>query len=77
MSPLILAGLAGVGLFAGFVDAIAGGGGLLTVPALALAGLDPVLAVAWPFTIHDAVLSAKDKAHPTLQDLPDYFTFAA
>src|SRR5437763_10554626 len=33
-------------LVAGFIDAIAGGGGLLTVPALALAGLDPVSAVA-------------------------------
>ena len=33
-------------LAAGFVDAIAGGGGLITVPALALAGLDPVAAVA-------------------------------
>jgi uncharacterized membrane protein YfcA len=33
-------------LVAGFVDAIAGSGGLITVPALALAGLDPVAAVA-------------------------------
>jgi uncharacterized membrane protein YfcA len=33
-------------LVAGFVDAIAGGGGLITVPALALAGLDPVAAIA-------------------------------
>ena len=33
-------------LGAGFVDAIAGGGGLITVPALALAGLDPVAAIA-------------------------------
>ena len=41
-----LAALALIGLVAGFVDAIAGGGGLLTVPALALAGLDPVSAVA-------------------------------
>ena len=41
-----LATLALVGLVAGFVDAIAGGGALLTVPALALAGLDPVAAVA-------------------------------
>jgi uncharacterized protein len=41
-----LAILALVGLVAGFVDAVAGGGGLLTVPALALAGLDPVAAVA-------------------------------
>ncbi len=42
MTPLVLATLA----LAGFVDAIAGGGGLLTLPALALAGLDPVGAVA-------------------------------
>lgn len=38
--------LALVAFVAGFVDAIAGGGGLITVPALALAGLDPVAAVA-------------------------------
>lgn len=38
--------LVSVALVAGFVDAIAGGGGLITVPALALAGLDPVSAVA-------------------------------
>jgi uncharacterized protein len=31
---------------AGFVDAIAGGGGLLALPALLLAGLDPVAALA-------------------------------
>ena len=35
-----------VAVVAGFVDAIAGGGGLLTVPALALSGLDPVSALA-------------------------------
>jgi len=35
-----------VGFGAGFVDAIAGGGGLLTLPSLALAGLDPVASVA-------------------------------
>ncbi len=44
--PGLLAVLAGVALVAGFVDAIAGGGGLLTVPALLVAGLDPVAAVA-------------------------------
>ena len=33
-------------LVAGFVDAIAGGGGLLTVPALLLSGLPPVSALA-------------------------------
>lgn len=46
MSPLVLAVLALVGFASGFVDAIAGGGGLLTLPSLALAGLDPVAAVA-------------------------------
>ena len=38
--------LALVGFGSGFVDAIAGGGGLLTLPSLALAGLDPVAAIA-------------------------------
>jgi uncharacterized protein len=42
----LIAVLGVVGLVAGFVDAIAGGGGLLTVPALLLAGLDPVAALA-------------------------------
>jgi uncharacterized membrane protein YfcA len=46
MSLELLAILAVVGLAAGFFDAIAGGGGLLTVPAFALAGLDPVAVVA-------------------------------
>ena len=46
MSLSVLALLALVGFGAGFVDAIAGGGGLLTLPSLALAGLDPVAAVA-------------------------------
>ena len=41
-----LAALSATAFVAGFVDSIAGGGGLLTVPALLLAGLDPVTAVA-------------------------------
>ncbi len=41
-----VAALAAVSFLAGFVDAIAGGGGLLTVPALLLAGLDPAQAIA-------------------------------
>jgi uncharacterized protein len=41
-----LALLALVGLVAGFVDSIAGGGGLLALPSLLLAGLDPVSALA-------------------------------
>lgn len=40
------AALAGIALVAGFIDSIAGGGGLLTVPALLVAGFDPVAAVA-------------------------------
>jgi uncharacterized membrane protein YfcA len=41
-----LAALAVVALVAGFVDSIAGGGGLLALPSLLLAGLDPVSALA-------------------------------
>lgn len=37
----VLALMAGVAGAAGFIDAIAGGGGLLTVPSLALVGLPP------------------------------------
>ena len=37
--------LAGAGLLAGFIDAIAGGGGLITLPALLWAGLPPQLAL--------------------------------
>lgn len=42
----VLALLAAVGFAAGFVDSIAGGGGLLALPSLLLAGLDPVAALA-------------------------------
>ncbi|MDB5458032.1 MAG: hypothetical protein JWP92_3617 [Caulobacter sp.] len=42
----LLATMFAVALVAGCVDAIAGGGGLLTLPALLLAGLDPVSALA-------------------------------
>lgn len=38
--------LVATALFAGFVDSIAGGGGLITVPALLLAGLPPIEALA-------------------------------
>lgn len=41
----ILALLLFAGLTAGFIDAIAGGGGLITVPALLWAGLDPQTAL--------------------------------
>lgn len=41
----ILAALTMAAFFAGFVDSIAGGGGLVTVPALLLAGLSPLQAL--------------------------------
>lgn len=42
----IIALLMGVAFLAGTIDAIAGGGGLLTIPALLAAGLPPVAAIA-------------------------------
>ena len=49
MDPItleLLIGLTAVAALAGFIDAIAGGGGLLTVPALLWAGLPPIQALA-------------------------------
>lgn len=45
-TPDIIALLALAAFLAGFIDSIAGGGGLLTVPALLLAGASPVQALA-------------------------------
>lgn len=42
----VLLALGGVGVVAGFVDAVAGGGGLIALPALLSAGLPPVAALA-------------------------------
>jgi hypothetical protein len=44
--PYAIAALTLAGFGAGLVDAIAGGGGLITVPALLAAGLPPQLAIA-------------------------------
>ncbi len=46
LDPLTLVALGGVGLLAGFVDAVAGGGGMLSIPALLSAGLPPIAALA-------------------------------
>lgn len=46
MEAYTLVILTSVAFFAAFFDAIAGGGGLITIPALFLAGLDPVSALA-------------------------------
>ena len=46
VSPLLLVVLFVVATLAGFIDALAGGGGLLTVPALLAAGMTPEQALA-------------------------------
>lgn len=46
LEPLVLLALAGAGMLAGFVDAIAGGGGLIAIPALLSVGVPPVAALA-------------------------------
>jgi uncharacterized membrane protein YfcA len=46
LEPLLLIALAGVGALAGFVDAVAGGGGLIAIPVLLSIGLPPVAAFA-------------------------------
>jgi uncharacterized membrane protein YfcA len=45
LEPWVLLALAGAGMLAGFVDAIAGGGGLIALPALLAAGVPPVVAL--------------------------------
>ncbi|WP_058912727.1 sulfite exporter TauE/SafE family protein [Entomohabitans teleogrylli] len=46
VSPLALAVLFLVAMLAGFIDSIAGGGGLLTIPALLSSGMSPAQALA-------------------------------
>ena len=46
MDPALIAALVAAATAAGFVDSIAGGGGLITVPVLMLAGLSPEQALA-------------------------------
>jgi len=46
VSPLIIGVLFFVAMLAAFIDSIAGGGGLLTVPSLLAAGLSPAQALA-------------------------------
>ncbi|BEU03620.1 UPF0721 transmembrane protein [Agarivorans sp. OAG1] len=45
LDPSVLILIVGIGLTAGFIDAIAGGGGLLTIPALLSIGLPPHIAL--------------------------------
>ncbi|WP_269714188.1 TSUP family transporter [Caulobacter sp. NIBR2454] len=46
LAPEVIALLCVAATAAGFIDAIAGGGGLITVPALLAAGVNPVAAIA-------------------------------
>jgi len=46
LDPMVLVALAGVGMLAGFVDAVAGGGGMIGIPALLFVGLPPISALA-------------------------------
>lgn len=46
LAPEVIAFLCLAAVAAGFVDAIAGGGGLITLPALLAAGVSPVAAIA-------------------------------
>lgn len=46
VSPLLVGLLFLIAMLAGFIDSIAGGGGLLTVPSLLAAGLSPAQALA-------------------------------
>ncbi len=36
---------------------------------------DPALGIEWPLAEGEAVLSDKDRVHPTLADLPEYFRY--
>lgn len=36
---------------------------------------DPTLGITWPVDLENAIVSAKDKVLPTLDELPDYFTY--
>lgn len=42
-----------------------------------LAWDDPTLGIAWPVAAEKAILSAKDRQHPRLADLPASFTYSA
>ncbi len=46
LSPLVMVGLFFIAMLAGFIDALAGGGGLLTIPALLATGMSPAQALA-------------------------------
>ena len=48
LTPEIIALLGVASVIAGFIDAIAGGGGLISLPALLSVGLDTTFVSLWP-----------------------------
>ncbi len=74
LSPEILFLLFLVGIASGFVDSIAGGGGLISVPALLAIGMPPVNALATNkaqamFGSFTATLTYARKGHVSLSDM--------
>ncbi|WP_427024662.1 TSUP family transporter [Aureimonas ureilytica] len=66
--------LVGAAFLAGFIDAIAGGGGMITVPALLLGGIDPLTALGTNklqslFGSGSATLAYARKGHMRVQDM--------
>ncbi|MDO1584379.1 TSUP family transporter [Rhizobium oryzicola] len=62
-----------VAILAGFIDSIAGGGGLITIPALLLAGIPPLEALATnkvqgPFGAGSATIAYARKGHVKLKE---------
>jgi len=74
LTPDILALLFVAGLVGGFIDSIAGGGGLITVPVLLATGMPPVAALATNkaqamFGSFTAMQNYAKKGHVTLADM--------
>lgn len=84
LTPLLLVALGFAGMLAGFVDAIAGGGGLIALPALLAAGVPPVTALGTnkiQGVIGTAIASLTywrgGFVNPRMLLVPLLFTFAA
>lgn len=79
---MILVLLFGAAFLAGFIDSIAGGGGLIAVPALLLAGLTPLETLATNklqslFGSGSATIAYAQKGHVNLREQAPYAFMAA
>lgn len=73
LAPQILMLLFLVAILAGFIDSIAGGGGLITIPALLLAGIPPLESLATnkvqgPFGAASATIAYARRGHVNLRE---------